>query len=92
MIPQEPKIITQAVKKYGRYNQTEMIIEECSELIQAIQKYKRDGSSSSKDHVCEEIADVIIMIEQAKIIFSAKRIEEFREMKILKLSNKIHTS
>lgn len=43
-------------------------MEECAELIQAISKEKR--GKSDKDHLAEEIADVIICIEMLKQIYN----------------------
>lgn len=69
--------------------QTEMMVEEASELIQAIQKYKRalnksTGIAEAKDHVCEELADVIILTTQMRKVFNNKRIEEIIDMKLLR--------
>ena len=41
-------------------------MEECAELIQAISKYRRYGDNQQS--VAEEIADVLIVIEQVKHI------------------------
>lgn len=87
----EKETLNNAIKIYGKASQIEMIIEECSELIQAIQKFKRNDCKETRDHVCEEVADVLIMMEQAKRIFNAKRVEEFREMKILRLANRLNS-
>ena len=42
--------------------------EECAELIQAISKYQRYKTASARDQVIEEIADVMICIEQLKLM------------------------
>lgn len=53
---------------YGAANQRHQLIEECAELIQAINKYERATSEinifNAKDNILSEIADVLIMIEQ----------------------------
>ena len=36
-------ILKDAIAKYGELNQMDMVIEECAELIQAINKLKRSG-------------------------------------------------
>ena len=60
----ENEILRMAIHKFGDRAQEEMVIEECSELIQAISKKHR-----GKEHnIAEEIADVEIMLEQLKII------------------------
>lgn len=53
-------IIEQTLDKYGLKNQKLKLIEEMSELIQAILK---DGN------VAEELADVQIMLDQLKIAY-----------------------
>lgn len=45
---------------YGLESQLDMLQEECAELIQAISKYKRNGSSG----IVEEMADVFILLDQ----------------------------
>lgn len=74
-------ICIDAVKYFGAEPQKRQTIEECSELIQAICKDMR-----GKDHnVEEEIADVMIMLEQLTHIYDNNEIEKFREEKINKL-------
>lgn len=62
------------IEKYGEDAQIEMIIEELSELILALQKFKRHRNDREKlsnlvRDVCSEIADVQIVTEQARLIF-----------------------
>ena len=54
-----------AWEKWGETAQLDMLIEECSELIHAVSKYKR-GKPNSLKHIAEELADVEIMIGQTK--------------------------
>lgn len=65
---------------YGVYPQARIAMEECAELIQAISKrlrYPKD--KKRKDNLIEEMADVLICIEQLKIMFdiSEKEIQEW---------------
>ena len=64
------------LKHYGEKPQRRQLVEECSELIQAVCKYDRQNDSEKFDsekmqnierEIAEEIADVLIMIEQLKI-------------------------
>jgi NTP pyrophosphatase (non-canonical NTP hydrolase) len=56
------KIIYQkALLKWGFKNQSIMLMEECSELIQAVSKLHRTGNP---EPMYEEMADVRIMVEQ----------------------------
>lgn len=51
---------------YGLSSQMDQTVEECAELIQALNKYKRNTCISTKENILEEIADVEIMLEQMK--------------------------
>lgn len=61
---------TEIINHYGVDNQLGIHMEECSELIQAISKCHRYNNAESRDHLIEEIADVIICIDQLKTIFN----------------------
>lgn len=72
------------IKLFGAENQENMCIEECAELIQAINKKHR----GLRHNIPEEVADVEIMLEQLKIIndcseevarIKNKKIERLRE-------------
>lgn len=62
---------------YGYEAQSNQLVEECAELIQAVNKYRRaaaglgepvseDKKAIALDNLIEEIADVEIMLEQIK--------------------------
>jgi NTP pyrophosphatase (non-canonical NTP hydrolase) len=54
---------------YGLTAQLDQTVEECAELIQAINKYKRNPSRLSHiEHIAEEMADVKIMVAQLEIL------------------------
>lgn len=76
---EENKIMKAAIEKYGAGGQLGVVIEECSELIQAICKYQRAKSNSKTsqrdldrriDALIEEAADVQIMIDQLAMMKS----------------------
>ena len=64
MTPEE--MYREAFDKWGMDAQLEMVIEECSEMIVAICHWRRDKVTHSE--ICEEIADVTIMLEQLIIL------------------------
>lgn len=72
------------LKAHGSESQIEQAIEECSELILALQKLKKHGflNTVRRLQVHEEIADVSNMIEQLKMIFDRELIEEYENEKI----------
>ena len=68
MIPINSYVVQRSIEHYGKDVQSTVCMEECAELIQAISKEKR--GKSDKDHLAEEIADVIICIEMLKQIYN----------------------
>ena len=84
----EDEIYEAAIDKWGREAQADMIIEECSELIQAICKYKR--GLASIDDVAEEIADVKIMARQSVKVYECETaVDRFVIEKLNRLKNNI---
>ena len=67
---------------YGPVAQKEQLIEECSELILAAQKCKRNGSREAFDNYCEELADVYIMVSQLIYLISPEVISEIINKKL----------
>jgi NTP pyrophosphatase (non-canonical NTP hydrolase) len=73
----------------------EMMVEECAELIQAFQKFKRVDpknellTEGAIEHICEEIADVEILIGQMRAIFGDKRIDFHSNHKMERLEMRI---
>ena len=59
--------LERAIEVYGKDMQLNVAIEEFSELIKEICKYKR--GEGNLDHIIEEMADCRIMLEQLDIIF-----------------------
>ncbi|WP_298845531.1 MazG nucleotide pyrophosphohydrolase domain-containing protein [uncultured Clostridium sp.] len=62
-----------------------MCIEECSELIQALCKYKR----GRQHNVEEEMADVFIMMTQMRLVFNQIEIQRIINLKVNTLKDKI---
>ena len=68
----EQAIYKKAVEKWGIDSQMAMMVEECAELILAIQhlyRFKRPETYQDRlERVIEECVDVDLMIEELKII------------------------
>lgn len=79
----------EALKEWGVDAQMDMIIEECAELIHALQRLRRDRSGDNVEKVWGEIADVEIMMEQARILFDSTEIEKRKEMKLHRLAGRL---
>lgn len=64
------------INHFGVNRQSRQAMEECGELIQAINKMLRYPDDEIKRlELIEEIADVLIMITQLKIMFSIEKSE-----------------
>lgn len=89
--PEQHNTLTIAINKWGETAQLDMVVEECSELIKAVQKYKRKKDRPQVENLIEETVDVLIMIEQLKIIFgiSSEVIHQLAEAKISRLKLKL---
>ena len=71
------------IDTYGTKPQVDMALEEASELQKALLKHRRKPSEETKADIIDEIADVQIMLEQLKIIYSCtKEVDERIEFKI----------
>jgi NTP pyrophosphatase (non-canonical NTP hydrolase) len=58
---------------WEQLNQTQ---EECAELITAINHFRRKKTAEEFDHLCEEIADVIIMVNQCTWFLDESKINK----------------
>ena len=82
MADRESKLLF-LINHYGTLNQKLIAIEEMAELQKAIVKHIRQESEESINSAIEEIADVQVMLEQLKMIFSCKsKIDEIMDEKI----------
>lgn len=62
----EQDIIKQTNEVWGYEYMTALCMEEFAEVVQAINKVRRNKTSENLDHLDEEIADCLICIEQLK--------------------------
>ena len=87
----EQEIFKKAIETYGEREQSAVAMEECGELIRAVNKMHRDPSVNHHNELIGEIADVLIMIEQLKIIYdlSPADIERMRALKITRLVKRL---
>lgn len=92
----ETTVLKQAIEKHGVEFQLEMLVEECSELITAIQKLKRGAILNSRyceeKQVIEEMADVSLVIEAVNIALNSfKEFENVYLEKVNRLYKKLNT-
>lgn len=74
--------LEQIAYHYGYDAQREQFIEECSEAILAAQKCKRHGSKDNFEALCSEVADVLVMAQQMRLLMGAKVIDEIIDKKL----------
>jgi NTP pyrophosphatase (non-canonical NTP hydrolase) len=81
MTTEQLRHINTIVEHYGSDRQQDKAIEECSELIKAICKWKEHLDFA--EDIVDEVADVIIMCNQLMIIFDCfGEVEERIDYKI----------
>lgn len=73
------QVFKQSIEIYGKEAQSRQVMEECAELIQAINKCLRHPNKEGcKNNLIEEIADVEIMLYQLKVMFNVSDDEVFK--------------
>lgn len=84
------EILKATLHKYGLEAQLDVAIEELSELMKAIIKYKRLGYRFDViENLCEETADVQIMLDQLRMFLNFET-AEIEEEKLYRLSRRIN--
>lgn len=86
---EQTKVLKDALDTYGIQSQSDIAIEEMSELTKAIIKGRRNPSVPATENLLEEIADALIMLEQLTIHYGTEFISEFIQQKIIRLSLRI---
>lgn len=90
----DERIMRQAIETYGVQAQCDVAVEEMAELTKAIVKIRRvaddyEKTQAALDNLLEEIADVDIMIDQMKIMWGPKQVEEYRKKKLERLERRL---
>lgn len=71
----KPEVLKAAISTYGKEAQVDMAIEEMSELIKALLKYRRSKNTTGieygklRSNIIEEAADVLIMVVQILMMY-----------------------
>lgn len=90
------KLYAAALRKWGLRAQLGMLQEECAEAIVAVSKFDRQIGSNfreAEDHLCEEIADVEIMIEQIREVSDwSDRIDRHKTAKLARLACRLEAA
>lgn len=80
--------LKQALDTYGAEAQTLVAFEEMAELEKELCKHAR--GRDNRDAIAEEIADVLIMLEQMMLLHDCKdAVADFRQRKIKRLAERL---
>ena len=86
---EQKAVLKKAIRHYGFDSQTDIAIEEMSELTKAIIKDRRYQSMETLENIYEEIADVLIIVEQLRLAFYPEAVDRFVRSKIARLEQRI---
>lgn len=78
----EDSRITKIANHYGYTAQSDITVEECAELTQAICKLRRAWSNERLANVKEETADVLIMARQLRVMLGSEEIDRIINSKL----------
>lgn len=88
MTPWETAVCKRAVEAYGKEHQLIICMEEMAELTKELSKNLRGHNNLQE--IAEEVADVEVMLEQVKLIFTLREAAaEAKEAKLLRLREHI---
>ena len=88
--PEATATLRRAIDTYGEEAQIGMIIEECAELIVTIRKIDREpGNPGRIFALYDELADVSIMLQQARMMFGEEAIDEAVKIKLDRLRRRL---
>lgn len=75
------------IEKNGSDSTILKAVEELSELSHALMHFRK--SKATEDEVIKEIVDVQIECEKLSILFNKNKIEDYRKIKLEKISKKL---
>lgn len=82
-------ILRRAVSEWGTESQLRQLQEECCELATAVSHLAR-GREGAEAELIAEVADVEIMIEQARLMLGDAEIDRAKRSKIFRLAQKLN--
>jgi len=88
-------VLVEALNAWGVAAQTDMAIEEMAELIFALQKMRRQRGKPIQeriDDVREEIADVLMMAQQLRMLYGAPAVDACIKKKTKRLKKRLKES
>ena len=86
---EQREICKKALDTFGIDKQLDIAIEEMAELTKAIIKHRRYASRETYENLCEETADVAIMIEQVFLSVKCDDVAKYATAKIKRLKQRL---
>lgn len=84
----EMSLLQRAIAKWGEDAQMKMVLEEMSELQKEICKLWR--GKDNRDAIAEEVADVVIMLDQLELMLDIQyQVEQYRQKKLRRLQKRL---
>ena len=80
-------LLRRAILLYGPDKQWDQVIEECGELITAILHRRRERATTAQ--VAEEVADVLIMAQQARKMTDPALVDLYIKKKLDRLEQRV---
>lgn len=84
----DERLMHVALGHYGEAGQLRVLQEECGELIVAVSHYFR-GRTDAPEELAEELADVTIMVAQARLIVGEKAADDALARKLERLARRM---
>jgi NTP pyrophosphatase (non-canonical NTP hydrolase) len=82
-------ILNSAISKWGSAFQILKTVEESAELSTALMHFLLDPPKISREDVIEEIADVMIMIHQMRLMFGPDAVDRMITQKLRRLRSRL---
>lgn len=90
MTPEMTEVLNRALITWGKVPQMLQTVEECAELQQALIHHIR-GRATAQD-VAGEVADVLIMAHQMRLMFGPEAVDEALGVKLARLDGRIRAA
>lgn len=90
--PTPEELYWDALGKWGQEAQLRMLQEECAEAIVAVNKLARAKPPdvlAAWDALAEEVADVLIVAEQARLILGPTQVDAHKQVKLKRLQGRL---
>lgn len=87
----DEKLLLKSMKCFGKDKQIDVAIQELSELIHALSKWKLSGYPDNilQCNVSEELADVEITLHYIHLLTSLRQFNAFKNLKLFRLKQLI---